>query len=204
MAGHYIYIDESGDPGLKDSSSNNFIVASVVVVGQENRDKLDEAIANYRNGLGWKEDKELKFHKSEKDVIRLAIRALKDFDYSAYAIVIDKSRLNLQELSVIERGSIALYTIKELLVKLHIDDATITIDGAPGVRYMKKARTYLRQELKASGISVNKIVFEDSRKNALIQLADLVAGSVAHSVNKPDGKEFIRLFSNKLKQIFRN
>ena len=47
MEKYYIYIDDPGDPGLKGDSSSNFIIASVVLIGQENRDNLIRAIDEY-------------------------------------------------------------------------------------------------------------------------------------------------------------
>lgn len=204
MEKYFIYIDDSGDPGLTSEGSSSFIIASVVLVSKEARDSLAQAIDEYKKGLGWKEHEELKFHKTHKDAIRLAIKTANKYDYSAYAIVINKSKLNIHSLSSVEKNSIFLYTIKELLIKLKLPDSDIIIDGIRGPKYTKKARTYLRKELKDNGIKTGKISFEDSRNNPLVQLADLVAGSVARSLtNKADAKEYIRLFGQKLKKIFK-
>lgn len=204
MEKYYIYIDDSGDPGLKGDSTSNFIITSVILIGQENRDGLIQAIDEYKKGLGWKQREELKFHKTHKDVIRLAIKTANKYDYSAYAIVIDKSKIDTHSLSSIKRDSIFLYTIKELLVRLNLPDSDIIIDGIRGPKYTKKARTYLRQELKSVGLRTGRISFEDSRSNSLIQLADLVAGSIARSLtNKADARDYIRLFGRKLKEIFK-
>ncbi len=204
MEKYYIYIDDSGDPGLKGDSTSNFIITSVILIGQENRDGLIQAIDEYKKGLGWKQREELKFHKTHKDVIRFAIKTANKYDYSAYAIVIDKSKIDTHSLSSIKRDSIFLYTIKELLVRLNLPDSDIIIDGIRGPKYTKKARTYLRQELKSVGLRTGRISFEDSRSNSLIQLADLVAGSIARSLtNKADARDYIRLFGRKLKEIFK-
>lgn len=204
MDKHFIYIDDSGDPGLTGEGSSNFIIASVVLVSKEKRDSLSQAIDEYKKGLGWKECEELKFHKTHKDTIRLAIRTANKYNYSAYAIIIDKSKLSIDSLSSIEKDSIFLYTIKELLIKIKLPDSDIIIDGIRGPKYTKKARSYLRRELKNNGIKTGRISFEDSRSNPLIQLADLVAGSVARSLtNKADAKEYIKLFGQKLKKIFK-
>lgn len=204
MDKYFIYIDDSGDPGLKGDSTSNFIIASVILVGTENRDNLSKAINDYKRGLGWKAREELKFHKTHKDAIRLAIKTTNKYSYSAYAIVLDKSKIDMRSLSSIERDSIFLYTIKELLLKINFPDSDIIIDGIRGPKYTKKARTYLRQELKNTGIKTGRIYFEDSRNNSLIQLADLVAGSVARSLtNKADAKDYVKLFGRKLKKIFR-
>ena len=204
MRKQFVFIDDSGDPGLTSGGSSNFIIASVVLVGKENRDNLAQAINKYKKGLGWKEREELKFHKTHKEVIRLAIKTANKYNYSAYAIVIDKSKLDAHFSPYVEKDSIFLFAIKELLVKLKLSDSDIIIDGVRGPKYTKKARTYLRQELRENGIKIGRISFEDSRSNPLIQLADLVAGSVARSfTDKADAGEYIRLFGRKLKKIFK-
>lgn len=200
----FIYIDDSGDSGLRSDGSNNFIIASVVLIDQKDRDDLTDAINKYKRSLGWREREELKFHKTHKDTIRLAIKTANRHDYSAYAIIIDKSKINVHTLSSIEKDSIFLYTIKELLVRINLPDADIIIDGIRGPKYTKKARTYLRQALKDTGMKTGRISFEDSKSNPLIQLADLVAGSIARSLSdKADAKDYVKLFGKKLKKIFK-
>lgn len=200
----FIYIDDSGDPGLTSGGSSNFIIASVVLIGSDNRDNLAQAIDEYKKGLGWKDREELKFHKTHKDAIRLAIKTANKCDYSAYAIIVDKTKLGAHHLTSVEKDAIFLYTIKELLVRLKLSNSDIIIDGIRGPKYTKKARTYLRRELKNNGAKIGRISFEDSRSNSLIQLADLVAGSVARSLtDKADAEEYVRLFGQKLKRIFK-
>ncbi len=102
-----------------------------------------------------------------------------------------------------EHDSIFLYVIKELLKELILSDAMVVIDGAYGPKYLTKARTYLRQQLKMSGVTNVTIHFIDSRKSSLIQLADLVAGSVARSLSREEkDQEFIKLFGKKIKKIY--
>ena len=204
MEKDFVYIDDSGDPGLKGNSSNSFIIASVILTNQKNRDNLAQAINEYKKGLGWKNHEELKFHKTHKDTIRLAIRIANKHNYSAYAIIINKSKLNTSSLSSVEKDSIFLYTIKELLIKLDLSNPDIIIDGVRGPKYTKRARTYLRRELKNAGIKAGRISFENSKSNPLIQLADLAAGSVARSLtNKKDAKDYIKIFGQNLKNIFK-
>ncbi len=204
MNKYYIYVDDSGDSGLRGGGSSNFIIASVVFVGQENRDKLMCVIDEYKKELGWKAREELKFHKTHKDTIRLAIQIANRHDYSAYAIVLNKANIDTHSLSCVEKDSVFLYTIKELLLRLNLSNFDLIIDGVRGPKYTKKARTYFRQELRNVDLKVNRISFEDSKSNSLIQLADLVAGSVARSLtDKVDAGEYVKLFGRKLKKIFK-
>lgn len=205
MNKHFIYIDDSGDPGLRGNSSKHFIIASIIIASQEDQNNITNAINDYKQSLGWKEYEELKFHKTHKDIIRCAIKTANKCAYSAYAIIIDKSKIDLHSLSPIEQSSIFLHTIKELLTKIDSSNSDVIIDGIRGPKYTKKAKTYLRQELKSANIKIGKISFENSKSNPLIQLADLAAGSVARSLtDKADAKEYVKLFGYHLKKIFKN
>lgn len=199
----YIYIDDSGDPGFSESSSSNFIIASVIVIGEEKSSILNDALNLYRRNLGWDENQEFKFSKNQKTIIKETIHFLNTFDYSAYAIVLDKNKIDKNILPSSKRESVYMFVIKELLKKLSISNATIIIDGSYGSKYIKDAKVYLRQQLKKSGIENYSIKFSDSRKNVLIQLADLVAGSVSRSLSdKKDAKDYIDAFGSKIKKIF--
>jgi hypothetical protein len=94
--------------------------------------------------------------------------------------------------------------MKELLLKLDLEAPNITIDGIGGKRYMQKIRVYLRQNLKESGIEKCEIKFADSKKDSLIQIADIIAGSIARSFrdDRLDASKYVKLFGSKIISIF--
>ena len=65
-----IFIDDSGDAGLK-SNSNSHLVLSAIVF---NDDLIAEEVAlelrKFKRQLGWTDDKEYKFHKTKKEYIK--------------------------------------------------------------------------------------------------------------------------------------
>lgn len=198
-----VFIDESGDPGFKKGCSSSFVVAAVVVDAQEELEVITDAIEQFKQSIGWRLGEELKFHKTHKDTIRLAIKTIRNYKYYAYAISFDKTKVDLRHLSSIEKNSIFLFAIKELLIRINIQYANVIIDGVRGPKYVKKARTYLRNELKKSDVKIGRIAFENSVSNPLIQLADLVAGAVSHEfTKKKDARDYTKLFGNKLKAIY--
>lgn len=111
----YVFVDDSGDPGLSKTSSSRFIVAAVIIADRLARDEL--------------------------------------------SLIIDA---------------------------------------------MRQMATDLRQAIKSRGRSVKLIRFDDSHKNSLIQLADIVAGAVARSyqTSKTDADEYHRLIGSKLRGIY--
>ena len=82
-------------------------------------------------------------------------------------------------------------------------ESVIVIDGVADKKQIQRMRTYLRQALKQQGVEKCKISFVDSRKEPLIQLADIIAGSIARSydITKSDRNEYIKLLKSKINKI---
>jgi len=118
-------------------------------------------------------------------------------------MVLDKKKIPVT-LDIIDSNSLYYYVMKELLLKLDLKAPYITIDGIGGKRYMQEVKTYLRKNLKASGIEKCEIKFADSKKDSLVQVADIIAGSVARSYRDDRAKadKFIKLLKNKIIDVF--
>jgi hypothetical protein len=197
-----VFIDDSGDPGFKVSSSSHFIIAAVIVLDEETVSAISAAIDEFRKSLKWDELDEFKFSKTNKHTIVKLLEIVAGYKFKIYATVIDKSKMSgLSE--IIDKDSLYNATIKDTLVKIRLSNGPrITIDGKAGKKYIQNTRTYLRKNLKENGVEKCQINFVDSRKNNLIQLADIVAGSIARSYQKTnDAKKYIGLLENKIKKI---
>ena len=175
----------------------------MLVAGEKEKSLLEEAIKLFRKNLGWDNLDEIKFHKTNKNNVKKLIEFIKDVDYSVYAIVLDKDNVP-QELRREDKMSLYNHVIKELLVKLELSETIIEIDGIGGKKYMQKVRSYLRQSLRDEGVINCQIRFVDSKKSLLIQLADIMAGSIARSyqTDKKDAGDFVSLIGKKIKKIF--
>ena len=70
---------------------------------------------------------------------------------------------------------------------------------------MQKTITYLRHEINNNDNKKLKIRFCDSTKDNLIQLADLIAGSINRSFNndKTDSETYIKILRGKIAKIKR-
>ena len=202
MSKEYIIIEDSGDLGVKGSSTSHFIIIAIVVVGDDVKDRLIACIDEYRNDLGWKETHEFKFNSTKKSIIEEFIKRVCIYNFSAYAMVLDKSKIPIAP-EIISGISLYNYIIKELLINLDFSNPYITIDGIGNKKHEQKVRAYLRQNLKAKGIIKSEIKFADSRKDSMIQLADIVAGSVARSFSdkRSNATKFLGLFKERIVQI---
>jgi len=199
----FVILDDSGDPGVSSSSTSHFIIAAVVIMGEDDKQRLITAVDEYRQELGWKETHEFKFNTTKKDIIEELIKKIQVYKFSVYATVLDKRKIPVTP-DIIDSNSLYYYIMKELLLKLDLSNPYITIDGIGGKKYMQKIRTYLRQKLKASGIEKCEIKFADSKKDSLVQVADVVAGSIARSFrdDRINAKKFLELMGDKVVQIY--
>ena len=203
MPKQFIFIDDSGDPGLIKSSTSHFIVVAVLVANSENYARLVTALSGFKAGLGWNELDELKFNKTRKIVIKNLLKFIRQFEFELFAVVIDKTKMTTPP-QLPSGETLYLYALKDLLLKLRLSEPIIFIDGVTEKKHIQHTRTYLRQALRQYGVEKCKISFVDSRKDVVVQLADVFAGSIARSFNKKkvDHNDYIELLQTKIKGIY--
>jgi len=203
MKRSYLFIDDSGDTGFKKSATSHFLIAALLVIDEDQKQKISEAIDLFRRNLGWSEMHEIKFNTAEKGIIIDFIDFIKEFNYSAYVMVLDKSKVNPDK---IPKSRVSLYfqIIKELILKLKLINPVITIDGRADKKFAKEIKTFLRQSLREHGVYDSRIYLVDSRKNSLIQLTDIVVGSVARSYKKEktDSQTYLNALGDKIVDIY--
>ncbi len=188
-----IFVDESGDTGFKfgKGSSRYFTVAAVRFWNHEAAIECDQAIGALRDKLGHKGE----FHfQSLNHAFRVALLnevCNFEFDYSAFI-------LNKKELwSSRWRDTTYFYTrvarwVIENILSFpgSLRDAIITFDRRGEARFRGALeRSILDRMAQYKGATcVKKIKSARSDSNNLIQLADVVCGAVARSVNQNRGK----------------
>jgi hypothetical protein len=88
-----VFIDESGDSGLKlDSGSSRYFTVSLVVF--ENHDEAtacDQRIELLKRELGWKSDSEFHFKKNSHRIREEFLKAVVCYDFFYYGIIINKN-----------------------------------------------------------------------------------------------------------------
>ena len=115
--------------------------------------------------------------------------------------MLDKKELDPSQIA---KSGISIYnfTIKELLLRISKNDQIVFIDGQANKDNAQKTRTYLRQSLREHGIEKVSIRFVDSRKDSLVQLADIIAGAIARSYkDRTDAQKYLNLLKNKIVKI---
>lgn len=197
-----IFIDDSGDAGFKlDQGSSRFFIISLVIFDDElEAEKTAVAIKELKRELRFSESTEFKFYKSRKNVREKFLQKVTGFKFRVRSIVIDKSLIRSKELQG-NKNSFYSYAIK-MVLKCNggtIEDAKIKIDGSGDRVFRKSFLSYLRKQLNSDEKKIIKSCkLVDSKENVLIQLADMIAGSIHRSRNpeKDDGK----LYRNIIKQ----
>ena len=122
---------------------------------------------------------------------RQVFSALKDADFDAWAIIVDKS--TLPELFRVMSGlDVYLYFVSELIRTIPIEQrtgGTLILDeyGSP-----KQTKDELRRVMKARQIShgFRRIIVRRSHSESLIQVADLVAGAILRRDSRKDNEAF--------------
>lgn len=197
-----VFIDDSGDPGFKSASSSNFVMAAAVFIDPEVANLLSQEISEYHSSLGWRDDYELKFAKIRKDIIAEFLRIASEYDLQIYATYINKDAFR-GVAPAFDNEKLYNWTIKELLEIIPLDNAKIKIDGRSSKDNMRKTAAYLRHNINADNSKKLDIRFEDSVDNNLIQLADLIAGSIHRYLNdeKTDARTYYRIIKGKIVKL---
>ncbi len=133
--------------------------------------------------LGFPDDLEFKFNKSSKETRESFLRVVNSFDFKVRSIVFDKTKIKSTELKN-NKNSFYSYAIKMVLKhsRNFIIQAKVKIDGSGDRVFRKNFLIYLRRELSTAEKPILKhCKIVDSKGNVLIQMADMVAGTIRRS-----------------------
>ncbi|HHT9130909.1 MAG TPA: DUF3800 domain-containing protein [Candidatus Tripitaka californicus] len=186
-----VFVDESGDAGLKlkGGSSKYFVIALIVFEENEEAEALDKRIDLFKRELRLGPTSEIKFNGCNKDTRKQFLLAVLPYNFFYLAIIINKQRLYGEGFKFKE----SFYKYASSLVfqnaKPYLHKATVVIDISGSKDFRRQLGGYLRRKI--NGGYIKKIKLQDSACNNLLQLADMVAGSILRSLSgKPDAREY--------------
>lgn len=177
-----IFVDESGDPGfmIGEGSSRFFVVAMVIFDDDRQVDQARQALENLRQRWQKPKNFEYKFSKmSEVERLGLLIEAVK-FDFKIRAVIFDKVRMNELQLVHFKRNYYQ-YAMRSLLNRtdFSLHRSVIKIDTFGEEIYRKNLIDYFNLHISSTAEETKDLlIFQDSKFDPLIQLADAVAGSL--------------------------
>ena len=184
-----IYIDESGDTGIKfEKGSNNFFVVSLLIINNESLFETENVVNRIKDSLNIKQ-KELKFSQTPFNKKFSFFNKIKKIDFLGHIFIYKKK--NQQKFSWF-----IIHSLKHLDFE-NIKNIKITIDGLDKNKLSDDDIKTIKNTYK--GIRV-KIIFEDSRKNILLQLSDMLAGLInSTNKNKSDYGVLLKIIEHKIK-----
>lgn len=175
-----VLIDESGCPGFKltKGSTPYFVVSMVIFKDFKQAEDAGKTIEELRQTLSV--NPEFKFSKTHPTVKDKFFEEMCHYDFEIRALVVDKRNVYSQKLRN-DTDSFYNYFVKMLMQYDDdvLQDASIKIDGSGDKEFKKALTSYLRQRIGEH--KIKKFKFTDSRKDNLIQLADMVVGAIARS-----------------------
>lgn len=144
------------------------------------------AIKELRRKLKKSDRFEFKFNKADKKIRLAFLKKVSSFKFRVRAIVFLKEKIRSWELKT-SKQSFYSFAVKSVLKYSfgRITDAKIRLDGHGDRVYRKEMVKYLRKQLNTPENRIfKKLKFVNSKTNVLIQLADMVAGSILRFQNK--------------------
>lgn len=153
-------------------------------------DEAKKACVTFLEKLGI-EDVEFKFFKSKNTIREKFLNTITPFKFRIRSLVVDKEKIYSYELKY-NKNSFYSYIIK-MVLKYNDDsimNAKVKIDGSGDRVFRRNFLTYLRRELNTGDRKIiNHCRLVDSRSNVLVQMADMIAGTIRRSYDedKEDG-----------------
>lgn len=204
-----VFIDDSGDPGFKlDRGSSPIFVISCVIFNDElEAEKTAVAIKEYRRKIKFPDTVEFKFNKSSKKVRVGFLKAINSLSFKVRSLIIVKKIIQSEELKH-NKNSFYSYAIKLLLSHNggYIVDAKVRIDGSGDRIFRRSFIAYLRKQLNSKERNIMKdCKLFDSKENVLIQMADMISGSMRRSYekDKTDSQTYKTIFRKHIQDEWR-
>ncbi|MBU1085210.1 MAG: DUF3800 domain-containing protein [Candidatus Beckwithbacteria bacterium] len=184
-----VFIDDSGDPGFKinKGSSRLFVISLAIFDDNLEAEKTSVAIKELKRKLKVSDQYEFKFNKTNQKFRKAFFNTVRYFKFRVRAIVVEKELIHSQRLRNYKEDFYN-YIIMQVLSKSYgfIKNAKLKFDSRGEKTLRDQLRVYLSLKLDNKNRKIFKnLKFVDSRQNTLIQLADMVAGSISsHYIGK--------------------
>jgi hypothetical protein len=146
-----------------------------------------------RRELRLPQDYEFHFHSNSDRIREAFLRAVLPYQFFYYGIVINKEKLFGEGFK--NKESFYKYTASLLFenAKDKLERAIVVIDESGRKLFKYQLASYLRKSMNSfDHRHIHKVKMQDSKRNNLLQLADMVCGATNRSLssNKKDNQKF--------------
>lgn len=177
------------------------------VIFDDNLDAEETAlkIKRLRRSLEWRDEHEFKFNKANKQIRLTFLNEVRSCNFRVRGIIADKSVVRSPELRR-NKTKFYNYMIKQVLSKSagSIKNGSIRLDGHGDRSYKKAAISYFRQQANPKGAVIKDLKFVNSKSDNLVQLADMVAGSILRTTQtgKNDNNDYYKIITKRIEDIW--
>lgn len=198
-----VFIDESGDPGLKldKGASKFFVVALVVFEDNDEAVACDQRIELLKRELGWTANSEFHFRNNSDKVRETFLKAVSPYNFFYYGIVLNKNPKKLWGEGFKDKMSFYKYASGLVFenAKERLMNANVVIDKSGSMDFRYQLASYLKRKMNTFDKRICKVKMQRSDGNNLLQLADYIAGVVNRSVknNKKKSDDFRKIISHR-------
>ncbi|MBX3402891.1 MAG: DUF3800 domain-containing protein [Phycisphaeraceae bacterium] len=208
----FIYLDESGCAGMKigAGSSRFFTLTALEFANQETTRAARAEIRKLRDSLGCHRSHEFKFNKSSDARKAAFFEVAKELQFSVHAFTLNKERLMAGALSDPRKliRNVTAWTLKNILDSLAQREsparAALVFDACGQRDFYKQVQVYVQKlaNFKLKDRTAFHVVAVDSKREDLLQLADMVCGAINHHrEGKPKGREHLAKLHGKIKTL---
>lgn len=196
-----VFVDESGDSGMKGKpgSSPLFVVTAVLFEENDAANVCDQCIDQVRTELRLDSRAEFHFNKCCDAHREKFLHAVAPMDFFYLSFVLNKAKLWGPGFQYKE--PFYKYATRVLFenAKPHLNRASVTIDRSGDRDFTRELATYLKRRINTDSEVIRKVKSEPSHSNNLLQLADMVCGAVARSyrTDKPNPRAFRRIIGHR-------
>ena len=169
-------------------------------------EKTAVSIKELRRKIKKPDNFEFKFNKSNRELRLKFLKHIASFKLRVRAIVFEKKKIRSSELKT-SKQSFYNYAIKMVLKHNFgtIKNAKLRLDGHGDRLYKREVIKYLRNELNNREEKVfRNLQFVDSKSNVLIQLTDMIAGSIhrCYQTDKSDAKIYYSVIKRRVEDCW--
>ncbi|MBL5769002.1 DUF3800 domain-containing protein [Heyndrickxia sporothermodurans] len=183
----FAFVDEYGNYGFdfeKNDVSTHFIIVAILVKGS-NKEILEEKVEYIRQRFF--QAGEMKSSKIRNNHKRrsLILSELKDLPFNIFAYVIDKRKIR-ENAGIRYKKSFFKFLNRLLYDDLFriFDQLELVADEYGNKEFMEEFKGYVKRKSIPDLFNFSSFGFNNSKSNILIQLADLLAGTIAKGYDK--------------------